>query len=92
MAVEDTPVHESGKRSIGHHPGCYNRTGFSRSYWVKDGLVLDHSAGTTGRYLMKGIPHTASTKCRQILDLPECEGCSTEKDHEYINRMKELSK
>ena len=41
---------------------------------------------------MKLITHTASTKCRQILALPECEGCSAEKDHEYINKMKELSK
>lgn len=91
MAVENTPVHESGKRTK-FRAGCYNRKCLGGGYWAKDGLLLDHSAGTTGRYLMKWISHTASTKCRQILDLPECEGCSTEKDHEYINRMKELSK
>ncbi len=94
MPVEDTPVHPHGIRSAGHRPLCYNapRSSPQSGYWGRDGLLLDHSAGTTGVFLMKWIPHTLSIGCRQITDLPECEGCTAEKDHAYITKMKELSK
>lgn len=85
MAVEDTPIHESGKRTR-PRAGCFDRQPFSEVRWVQDGWLTDG-----GRFLIK-LHHTASTKCRQILDLPECEGCSAEKDHEYINKMKGLLK
>lgn len=85
MVVEDTPVHESGKRTR-PRAGCFDRQPFAEGRWVQDGWMPDG-----GRFLVK-IPHTASTKCRQILDLTECEGCRTEKDHDYINKMKGLSK
>lgn len=85
MAVEDTPVHESGKRDK-PRAGCFDRQPFAHQRCVQDGWLPD------GRRRMVLLLHTASTKCRQILDLPECEGCSAEKDHEYINKMKELSK
>jgi hypothetical protein len=35
-----------------------------------------------------GIPHTMSHLCRQIHPLPECEGCTAEKDMDYINKMR----
>lgn len=77
MPVEDHPVHDSVKRTQ-PRAGCYNRTGFAPGRWVMDGT------------LKRWLPHTASKKCRQILALPECEGCVAPKDHEYIEKMRNL--
>lgn len=36
------------------------------------------------------VAHTMSHLCRQIHPLPECEGCTAEKDMDYIEKMKEV--
>ena len=86
MPVVDHAVHP-----LTQHPkvisGCYSRKGMKPGYWcyVRQYLV-------DGRYELVDtwIPHTMSTKCRQINNLPECEGCTAEKDVAYIERMKHL--
>lgn len=92
MPVEDTPVHPHGIRTVDHRATCYNKPRERGGYWAKDGLRLDHSAGTIGVYNVVWVVDTSSVNCRQMLDLPECVGCTVEKDHDYINKMKELSK
>lgn len=88
--VEDHPVHASGRIGPGHRAKCHGRTGMADGYWARGGMLLGPSGTPTGVYSMVWVDHTMSTQCRQILDLPECEGCTAPKDVEYIKRMRKL--
>jgi hypothetical protein len=81
MPVEDTKAHPSTVRTA-YRAGCHSRKGFVKGYMAQDGWNYD------GTRRMKVVPHTMSIACRQILPLPECEGCTAEKDHEYIEKMR----
>lgn len=83
MPVEDTPVHPHGVRH-NYKAGCFNGQPPTTRYLVQNGWNSDG----TRRMLL--IENTASKQCRQMLDLPECEGCTYPKDHEYINKMRNL--
>jgi len=89
MPVEDHEVYVHGKRAEGHRAGCYNRTGFNPGFWAQDGWEED-SGSLMAHPHWVWVPYIMSTKCRQINDLPECEGCTAEKDVEYITKMKAL--
>ncbi len=84
--VLDHPIHDKVKHDK-PPAGCRDRVQMEDGYYV---LVRDYLHD--GRYEFKDqwIPHTMSTQCRQINNLPECEGCTAEKDVEYIERMKQL--
>jgi len=83
MPVEDTPVHPHGVRQ-NHKASCFNGQPPTEQDLVQDGWL----AGGGRRMIL--IENSASKKCRQMLDLPECEGCTYPKDHEYINKMRNL--
>lgn len=84
MPVEDHPVHPHGVRSSDHRASCFDKPRVREDCWVQDGWFPD------GRRFMVRIEDTGSFGCRQILDLPECAGCTAEKDLEYINKMRNL--
>lgn len=90
MPVEDTPVHDRVKRTADHHPACYNKEEVHvlAGYWALNGW--EEAESGLLRMTRTWVPHTMSRKCRQILDLPECSGCTAEKDHEYISKMRDL--
>lgn len=88
MPVEDHPLHPHGVRVGEYRASCFNRTGFEEGYWAKDGITIN--GYNEGSYRMVWISHTMSTKCRQIVKLPECECCKAPKDVEYIERMTKL--
>lgn len=69
---------------VERRPGCYDKPRECTGYLAKNGVSSD------GRFKFIWIAHTMSVKCRQMDNLPECEGCMAEKDHEYIERMKSL--
>lgn len=85
MPVEDTDAHPLTVREK-YKAGCHSRKPRTLAFYtVQDGWTDD------GRRRMIIIPADAlSTKCRQIKMLPECEGCTSEKDIEYINKMTKL--
>lgn len=86
--VEDHEVHESVKRDR-PSAGCFNRTGLAAGRWMQDGWI----DGPSGKpYMPNWVwrEHTMSTACRQIHDLPECEGCTAPKDVEYIEKMRKM--
>lgn len=87
MPVEDHPVHAHGQRPAGHRAGCWNvpRT-LPPTRTVGDAIMLPDRVIRTHTE----IPHTMSHLCRQIHPLPECEGCTAEKDMDYIEKMKEV--
>lgn len=86
MPVLDHPIHDKVKHDK-PPSGCFNRRWMQDSYFV---LVRKYD--DLGRYKLvsQKVEHTMSTKCRQINNLPECEGCTAEKDVEYIERMMQL--
>ena len=86
MPVVDHAVHPLTQHSK-VISGCYNRKGMKHGYWCYVRQYFDD-----GNFMMtyEYIPHTMSTKCRQINNLPECEGCTAEKDVAYIEQMKHL--
>jgi hypothetical protein len=50
---------------------------------VSDGYsvaVRKYHADGTYHMAMEFVPHRMTDKCRQIIDLPECKGCTTPKD------------
>lgn len=85
MPVEDHPIHKHGKRQSGHRAGCWNKP-----RTVPQARICDDAIMLPGRVIRinVGIPHTMSHLCRQIHPLPECEGCTAEKDMDYINKMR----
>jgi hypothetical protein len=85
MPVEDHPIHKHGKRQSGHRAGCWNKP-----RTVPPARICDDAIMLPGRVIRinVGIPHTMSHLCRQIHPLPECEGCTAEKDMDYINKMR----
>lgn len=85
MPVEDHPIHKHGKRQSGHRAGCWNKP-----RTVPPARICDDAIMLPGRVIRinVGIPHTMSHLCRQIHPLPECEGCTAEKDMYYINKMR----
>jgi hypothetical protein len=92
MAADDAydVVHEKVKIGADFKYGCNSREGMAKGYWVKDRIYL---AGDGGRfeYHDKWIPHRMSTKCRNFYlwdSHAPCRECTTEKDHEYAERMK----
>lgn len=92
MPVLDHPTHAAVIKPVGRKYGCHSRTGFADGFWAKDGvMVVDVLRDTpiTG-YKMTHIKHTMSRACRYDgMDAdPSCEGCTAEKDREYLERMK----
>lgn len=86
MPVEDHPISDK-VRHTKHPAGCYNSGPPDDGYYAKDRKYT-----SDGRWFneLVWIPHKMSTKCRQTLQLPECDGCTAEKDVEYIERMTAL--
>ena len=84
MPVDDHEVHA---RVIHEKPpaGCYSRQDFKPAYFVIERYYFDD-----GTYEMRGtwIPHMMSTRCRQDMPLPECEGCTADKDVEYLEKSR----
>lgn len=82
MPVEDYDVHPLTKHD---NPiaGCHSKNMTEDGYYV---AVRQYTP--SGEYYMKlqWVEHKMSRKCRQTLHLPECEGCTAEKDVEYIER------
>lgn len=86
MPVEDNNPHPTTVRSADHRASCFNQprpTGDS-GYWTQDGWEI--GINNTHPHMV-WVPFTMSRGCRQLLPLPECEGCDAEKDMEYIERM-----
>lgn len=88
MPVEDHPIHPHGVRNADYHPWCYNKPRTRTSYWVRNGWLDVGTEHSSPCWVL--VEDTSSVNCRQILDLPECSGCTAEKDHEYINKMRNL--
>jgi hypothetical protein len=78
-------IHAHGQRPAVHRAGCWNKP-----RTVPPPRIVDDAIMLPDRVIRikTEIPHAMSHLCRQISPLPECEGCTAEKDHEYINRMK----
>lgn len=88
MPVDDYPVHPHGQRSV-PLAGCYNKPRTVPPLQVWDIDTVRNPDGSFSRIpKVRWIEHTMSTKCRQIVVLPECEGCTSEKDEEYIEKMR----
>ena len=85
MPVEDHPVHPHGFRET-YRAGCLHRGPPAAGYWAHDGWMVT-ALGQPYQARFAWVPFTMSTKCRQIVELPECSGCTAEKDAEYIQRM-----
>ena len=65
---------------------CWNKPRWPKPYMVAERVY--HIDGTY-HYAMKRIDHNMSLLCRQLGDLPECQGCDPAlRDWEHINRMK----
>ena len=88
MPVEDHFIHPSTVINSSHRPGCYNKSRERTGYWVQDGW--DHSHWPVSTPMWVFIKDTGSLGCRQIVDLPECSGCTSQKDHAYIEKMRTL--
>lgn len=86
MPVEDTPVHPKTKHDR-PMAGCYNAGPPRAGYWVltRRWCPVDEAYDLAPEF----VEHRMSTKCRQTLQLPECEGCTADKDVEYIEKWKE---
>lgn len=84
--VEDRPIHPSViKTDI--RAGCHSmpRVAHGAGYWIKE-----RKYNLDGTYDMVDtwIPYTFSYGCRQNLPLPECEGCTSTKDIEWMEKWK----
>lgn len=86
MPVLDHPVSDKVKHDK-PPAGCYSRMQMEDGYYV---LVRDYLHDGRYEFRDQWIPHTMSTQCRQISNLPECEGCTAEKDVEYLEQMRNL--
>lgn len=88
MPVDDHPVHPHGQRSA-PLAGCHSKPRTVPPLQVWDTVYIDNPDRSFSR-IPKAVwvEHTMSTKCRQVATLPECEGCTAEKDVEYIERMR----
>ena len=92
MPVEDHEVHEKVRISADEPYGCANRKELSGGYWVKVRVYID---GSQGQYelLDKYIPFRMSTKCRSFYlweEDPRCGYCTSPKDYEYADKMRNL--
>ena len=90
MPVDDHPVHPRTIQGAGAQYGCHSDkrpNGMAAGYYAETRVYTPD--GMFSKKLV-WIPHNMSTKCRQINNLPECEGCTAEKDVEYIERMMQL--
>ena len=84
MPVDNTydVAHEKNKTGAGYRAGCFNRPlRQSNGYAV---LVRNYLADGTYHMVMEYIENRMTDKCRQILPLAECEGCTTPKDQYEI--------
>lgn len=83
MPVADHEVHDKVKHDK-PTAGCFNRRPLDRKhgYWV---YVRKYF--TDGNFMMnyEYIEDKLSKTCRQVLPLPECEGCTSEKDEKYLD-------
>lgn len=88
MPVLDHPVSDKVKHDK-PPAGCYSRRDFSRKdgYWHYGRTYFPD-----GNFMMEYtfVIDEMSRKCRQIANLPECEGCTAEKDMEYLEQMRKL--
>jgi len=87
MPVENHPVHAHGQRPAGHRAGCWNKPRILPPDRIVDDAIMLPDRVIRGHTV---IPHDMSYLCRQIHPLPECEGCTAEKDMDYIEKMKEV--
>lgn len=89
MPVEDHPVHDKVKRDSSFRYGCHNNPKKASGYWA-----IDRTYRSDGTFFLHNvfIPHTMSIKCRFDMynNDPQCEGCTVEKDTEYLERMSKL--
>lgn len=89
MPVEDHEIHPSTQRDSSFRYGCHNNPKKSTGYFAPD---RRYKPDGTFYVIQVRIPHTMSTKCR--FDMynsdPQCEGCTVEKDVEYLERMAQL--
>lgn len=94
MPVDDVVVHEKTKVGADYRSGCHSMYGNQRvsGYWAKDGFRFDELSESelvsTQRWIW--VEDTSSQHCRQTLyaSLPFCEGCTREKDTEYLEKWK----
>ena len=89
MPVEDHEVHESTKRDSTSRYGCHNKPKKGGGYWA-----IDRTYRSDGTFFLHNvfIPHAMSIKCRFDMSEtdPQCQGCTVEKDTEYLDRMAAL--
>lgn len=102
--VEDHDVHESTRKTLRQNGGCYNRKFLGDTYKVIKPLMTENNSGPASDYgkpifAIKVIENRMTRLCRQVgerinkvwVELPECVGCTAEKDIEYINKMREMT-
>ena len=86
MAVDDVPCNALNTVGPDYRSGCHSRHGYQRKlgYIGRDGYTED------GRVNWVWVPDVLSEHCRQTLfaELPFCEGCTREKDVEYLEKWK----
>lgn len=87
--VDDAPVHERTKIDSGFRYGCHNRKPYAAGYYAPDRVYRPDG---TFYIIQTFIPHAMSTACRfDFYDTdPHCEGCKHEKDHDYIDKLRQL--
>lgn len=89
MPVEDHAVHPSTSHGADFKYGCNNDNTRPAGYHV-----LTRKYFADGRYELSNefVENTMSKQCRNMAhdSDPACRDCPQAKDHEYINKMKEL--
>lgn len=94
MPVEDHDVHEKVKVDHTFRYGCNSLRNPNRSmgeYYSPDRVYRPNG---TFYVILRNNEHRMSKSCRNfyLWDTdPACEGCTTERDTEYANRMKDLT-
>lgn len=86
--------HEKTIRTHKDPYGCHSRGDFAEGYWAPDGhVVIEQDGIMLAVQKLKFTPHVMSRTCR-LVDLwdtdPRCYGCTTTKDREYGERMKDM--
>ena len=92
MPVEDHAVSEMVKLPANHRAWCHSKPRIPKKVLVQDGYKISKADGNDLLMLpvFRYIDNAMSPNCRQIDPLPECEGCTAEKDNEYIEKMRGL--
>lgn len=71
----------------GHRAGCWSKPRILPPDRIVDDAIM-RPERVIRTYAV--VPHAMSYLCRQIHPLPECAGCTAEKDVEYIEKMRKV--